>query len=236
MQWPRWSELVVAIAALAVAGLIGFAVGGVKASAPSGRLTVTATGTSQVIPNLATVNVGAVETATTAQAALNKLAKVSTALVAAVEKQGVAAKDIQTSNLSVNQQYNNQNQPIGYQANEQFTITVRKLSSAAQVVASSFSAGANQGNGISFTEMDPNAGQQQAVDQALRAAKRQAKSEAAQLGVALVKVVNVQLRSQGIPGPIYASLSMKSAGVAAPALQPGTQSVTVQMQVTYSYR
>ncbi|MDA8346061.1 MAG: SIMPL domain-containing protein [Thermaerobacter sp.] len=234
MQWPRWSEAVLALVALLAAGLIGFGVGGAKTAPTTGRLTVTASGTLQVTPNVAQVNLGTSVQASTAQGALAKLTVASAAIVTAVEKDGISAKDIQTSNLNVGQRYDNQNQPSGYQANEQFNITVRKVSDAGKVASLAMAAGANQFNNVSYSELDPNAGTRQAVQQALQAAKKQAKAEASQLGVTLGKVVSVSLQNQAAPGPIFAA---RAAVQASPAiLEPGTQIVTVQVHVTYSYQ
>ncbi len=234
MQWPRWSELVLALVALVAAGLIGYGVGGAKASQGQGRFTVTATGTSQVSPNIAQVSLGANVQASTAQAALGKLNGIAKAIVDAVEKHGISAQDVQTANFNVGQYYQpNSGQPSGYQANEQFTITVRTLASASGVIDAAMAAGANQFNNVNFSESDPNAGQQQAVQQALKAAKRQAVREAATLGVSLGSVVSVRVQNTQTPGPIFAQ---RSAAVASAVVQPGSQAVSVQVDVTYSYR
>lgn len=234
MQWPRWSEAVLALVALVVAGMIGYGARAGTSAAP-GRLTVSASGTAQVLPNEAQISVGANTVASTAQGALAKLNAIAEKIVAAVQKQGIPEQDVQTSNLNVGQNYGPNGRLSGYQANEQFTVTVRKLASTSAVIAAAMGAGANQFNNVSFSESDPNAGQQAAVQTALAAAKRQAKSEAAELGVTLVRVVSVRLAQPQSPGPIFASYKA-AASASAPVVQPGNQTVSVQVQVTYSYR
>ncbi len=234
MQWPRWSEAVVAIVALLVAGLIGYGAGNSGAVSAPGRLTVTASGTTQVTPDMAQISVGANAQAPTAQGAFAKLNAITQKVVAAVEKQGIPAHDVQTANLNVGQNYGPNGQMSGYQANEQFTITVNKPSAASAVITAVMDAGANQFNGVSFSERNPNAGQQQAVQKALSAAKQQAQVEASELGVTLVRVVSVRLTSPQTPMPIYAA--QRASAAAAPVVQPGTQTVSIQVQVTYSYR
>lgn len=236
MQWPRWSELVLALVALAAVGLAGFGLGGAqKSGAKGGSLQVTATGTAQVTPNLAQINLGGQVQAPTAQGAMGKLNAITNAVVAALEKDGVAAQDIQTSNMYLNQNYDQQGRPNGYQANEQFTVTVRKLASTGELISAGLTAGANQFNNVTFTEADPNAGRELAVQKAIKAAKKQAASEAAQLGVALGRVTSVRVQGAQTPGPIFEA-AKSAAGAAAPNVQPGSQSVQVQVQVTYSYQ
>lgn len=236
MQWPRWSELLLALVALGAAVGIGFAAGGTRTASPTGHLTVTASGSDWIVPQIAQVNLGANENATTPQAALGKLSNVANAVLAAVSKQGIAAADVQTSNLNVGQYWGPNGRQSGYQASEQFTITVRKLGVIGPVISAATAAGANQVNGVSLQPVDPNAGQQQAVAAALKSARKEALAEAQELGVQLGKVTAVQIQPSGGPVPIYAA--MAKAAQASPSLPipTGSQQVTVSVQVTYGFR
>src|SRR5262249_17372211 len=68
-------------------------------------LTISAQGESKLAPDLATITIGVVTQGGNAQAALSANATKMTAVVAAIKGAGVADRDIQTSNLSVNPQY-----------------------------------------------------------------------------------------------------------------------------------
>jgi len=233
MQWPRWSETGLALVALAAAIAVGYGFGGARSQAAQGHLTVNATGESWVAPNQAQVQLGANETAPTAQAAMNKLSSVAKDLLRAMAARGIAAVQVQTSNLNVGQNYGPNGKPDGYQASEQFTVTSRKLGSLGLVISAATQAGANQVNGITLQPADPNAGQQQAIAAALRSAKGQAQAEAEELGVRLGRVSGVQVQqNQGVT-PIFENAD-KVAAASVP-IATGTQSVQVTVLVTYRF-
>lgn len=236
MQWPRWSELSVSIVALAAVLGAGYAVGGARSETGVGHLTVTARGTTWVAPDMARVNVGATETAQTSKEAMANLGQVAKAVLTAVEKQGIAASDVQTGNLNLGDNWVNGHRS-GYQATEQFTVTVRHLSAVEPVIAAATSAGANQLNNVSLDMSDPNAGQVKAVGAALQAAKKQALAEAKELGVRLGKVTGVDLQQSPGPQPVFAAEKLAaSAPAPSPPVAAGNQQITVTVQVTYSFR
>lgn len=236
MTWPRWSEAVLALVVVCVVLGIGFFAGGGahQAGSSQGQLTVTATGSSWVKPNEAQINLGAQETAATAPAALQKLSSVATALLKAVGKYGIKSAQVETSNLSLSQNYGQNGQPQGYQAQEQFTITTQNLGHLGAVVTAATAAGANQLNGLQLLTADPNAGQQQAVQAALKAAKKQARAEAQELGVTIGGVRSVHMTGSQSATPI--EYSVAKAAVAQAPIATGNQQVQVSVQVTYSFR
>jgi uncharacterized protein YggE len=228
---------VLALVVLVVAVGLGFlAGGGTRGQArASGRLTVTASGSSWVKPNQAQINLGAQETEPTAPAALQKLSSVAARLLKAVAADGIKPSQVQTSNLNLGQNYGPNGQPQGYQASEQFTVTTQDLGHLGTVVTAATSAGANQLNSLQLMTADPNAGQQQAVQAALKAAKKQAAAEASELGVTLGTVQGVSVSSSQTPVPIMFSGAHAAASAAAP-IATGNQQVQVSVQVTYSFR
>lgn len=237
MQWPRWSEILLGIVAIAAALLVGIGVGRAGSGSGSGRLRVSANGQSLVTPNEAQVTLGANVTAPTVAEAIGKLSAISERMVAAVQRLGLPAKDVQTSNMSLGQNYGNNGVPQGYQANETFTVTVFKLPLVSRVITAATATGANQMNGLNFMESDPNAGIKAAVAQALGAARRQALAEAKQLGVTLGPVVSVQVNQNSTTPPIYFGAAKSAQAAAAPSLavSPGNQTITAQVSVVYSF-
>ena len=138
-------------------------------------LNLSAYGETRVAPDKATINLGVVTEAPTAAGALAANNEKMNSVIAALRKAGIAEKDIQTSGLNLNAQYDYvQNEPPklrGYQASNQVTITVNDLAKLGAAVDATVKAGANQVNGISFGLKDPsaaeNAARQEAVAQAL---------------------------------------------------------------------
>ena len=94
-------------------------------------LDISASGDVRVTPDMATITLGVNTQGSTAAAALQANATQMTKMVAALKQAGIADKDVQTSNLSLNAQYDYpQNQPPhlnGYQASNQVSIVVHDL-------------------------------------------------------------------------------------------------------------
>jgi len=238
MRWPNWSEAVLAVVAVAAAVGIGFLAGGGArgaSQAAQGQIRVTASGTSWVAPDEAQIDVGASETATTAQEAMQQMAKVSAAVLKAVAAYGIKPAQVQTSNLNLGQNYGPNGQPKGYMAQEQFTITTQDLKTLGQVIGAAAAAGANQMNSLEMLTSDPNAGRAQAVQSALRSAKRQAQSEAKELGVQLGAVRSVSV-SASTPSPLPIAFQSVAKAAGTPAtIATGNQEVQVSVDVTYAF-
>ncbi|OXE34959.1 MAG: hypothetical protein CGW95_16780 [Phenylobacterium zucineum] len=143
------------------------------ASSRATTLTLSAFGETRMAPDMARLDLGVTTEAPTAAAALNanavQMTKVMTALTGAV----IQAKDIQTSNLSLNAQYDyeaNQAPKLrGYQASNTVTILVHDLSKLGQALDATVKAGVNQVNGVSFGIRDPSAAAYAARQKAVEA-------------------------------------------------------------------
>ena len=86
-----------------------------QAEAAQGTLlTISAEGKTTGRPDMATISLGVTTQAQTAQAATQANARQMSALIAALRRAGIAERDIQTSNISVNpqQQYHDNEPPV----------------------------------------------------------------------------------------------------------------------------
>jgi hypothetical protein len=167
---------------LAAAAVLAFAMSAPAwaEDAPHGPLlSLSAYGETHATPDMATISLGVTVQAPTAGAAMAQNADRMSKLIAALKRQGIDAKDIQTSNLNLQPQYDyhrgasgqTSGPPTltGYQASNEVSVTVYDLTRAGAVVDAATSAGANQMSGISFGLRDP----QRAEDAArLEAVKR----------------------------------------------------------------
>ena len=92
-------------------------------------------------PDMASINLGVMTEARTAQGAMQANSARMTEVMAALRKAGIAAKDIQTSGLNLNAQYvYEQNVPprlTGYQASNQVTVIVHDLTKLGAAVEDS---------------------------------------------------------------------------------------------------
>ena len=159
------------------------------AMAQSPALNLTATGEVKVEPDMATITFGVQTEAPTAAAALTANNVQMTSMIAALRKAGIAEKDIQTSGLNLNAQYDYvQNEPPklrGYQANNRVTVIINDLTKVGTTADAVVAAGVNQIDGVSFGLQDPSAAEDQARRLAVRALQAKAALYAEALGVRL---------------------------------------------------
>ena len=204
------------LAALAAPALIGGALL-LGAAAPAMAQTATdaafkattfslsAYGETRVAPDMATINLGVQTDAPTAAEALKANGARMNQVLAALKKAGIVERDIQTSNLNLNAQYAyEQNQPprlTGYQASNQVTITVRDLARLGAAVDATVNAGANTVNGISFGLANPQAAEDAARLEAVKALQAKAELYGRATGYKAVRLVNLSEGGGYMPAP-----------------------------------
>lgn len=200
-------------------------------------LSLSAHGETKIAPDEATITLGVQTTAPTAAAAVRQNAQKMTAIVSALRGEGLPDKDIQTSNLALNAQYDYaQNQPPhlnGYQASNDVTVTVENVAKLGPIVDAVSAAGANQINGVSFGLKDAAAAEDQARLAAVKALKAKADLYATATGYRVERLVNL---SEGAPqeiGPVRPMVRM-AAVQGAPTSVSGGQ-LTVSVDVTGVY-
>jgi uncharacterized protein YggE len=236
--------IIAAVLLLAVlAGIVGVlyarpATAQSSAGVPGMRqVTVVGNGEVKGRPDTATVQIGVETEAPVAKDALAKNTEQAQALQAKLKALGVAEKDIQTSNFSIYPTYGTDGRQIaGYHVANSVIVKIRDLSQAGTLLDQVVQAGANSINGVSFSVDDPQALLNQAREQAMQSAKTQADVLAKAGGAAVgdVLVISENVGSQPVPMPMMAA--PQAAQDKAVPMQPGEQSFTVQVQVTYSLR
>lgn len=168
-------------------------------------LNLSAYGETKVAPDMASISLGVMTEGKTAAEAMQANATRMSAVMASLRKAGIADKDIQTSNLSLNPQYKYQeNQPpllIGYQASNNVTITVHDLKRLGAAVDASVTAGANQVQGISFGLEDPTAAENAARAAAVKALVAKADLYAQATGYKVSRLVSLSEGGGYTPQP-----------------------------------
>jgi uncharacterized protein YggE len=162
-----------------------------------------------------------------------------TKVVAALKKAGIAERDIQTSNLNVNPQYvYEQNQPPklnGYQASNQVTIQVRDLARLGQTVDATVNAGATNVGGISFGLQDPQAAEDAARLDAVKALQAKADLYARATGYRIVRLVSLGegggYTPPRRPMPMYAMAKREMADSS--PVSAGELKVRIDVSATY---
>ena len=201
---------------------------------------ITVTGTGKVTGSPDTLRISLSVTATsqdvdTALASANKSAK---AVQDAFLAKGVEKKDLQTSNVSIQPNYNSKGAPSGYAVSESMTASVRDLTKAGATLSAAVDAGGNavRVDAVSFALEDTNGlvsgARKGAVDDAKAKAEQYAAAAGRSLGaVQSISEVVTSPTPQYMDGIAYA----RSAAQAAPVpLQAGSQDLSVQVTVVYA--
>ncbi len=207
------------------------------AAAHGPLLNLSAYGESKAAPDLATISLGVQTQAPTAAAAMAQNRTLMNGLMAALKKQGVAEKDIQTSGLNLSAQYayeNNQPPKLtGYQVSNTVTVTVYDLARLGQTVDAVVAGGGNQVNGISFGLKDPQAAEDSARLEAVKRLQAKAELYARATGKRIKALRVLSEGGSGVqtPQPVY-RMAMKANAESTP-VAPGELTLRVDVQATY---
>lgn len=165
-------------------------------------------------PDVASITAGVMTSETTAEAAMKENATRMNAIFKALKEAKIAEKDIQTSGININAQYNYEERQapklIGYQANNNVTILIRDLQKIGSVIDALVSQGANQMNGPNFTLENPEEILDSARKEAVNKARRRAELYATAVGM---KVKRIRTLSESINtggAPPYPMMAMRS--------------------------
>jgi uncharacterized protein YggE len=203
-------------------------------------LNLSARGEAHAAPDIATINLGVQTDAPSAAEALRQNRTQMTATIAALKAQGVLAKDIQTSGLSLNPQYSfqdNERHLNGYQASNVVAITVRDLARLGATVDAVVAAGANQVNGVKFCLSDPQHAEDEARLAAVKALQAKAALYAEATGYHVARLVSLS-DSVDVPvlvRPMMMSARVQGVPVSSPA-EPGELDVTATVSAVYELK
>ncbi len=229
-----------ALAAVAVAmSLCGPALA--EQSVPT--ISVSATGTSTVVPDMAQLSLSVVREAPSARAALDANNAAMAEVLAAMKDAGIAERDLQTEQFNIQPQYRyfqpNERGVVkppeitGYQVTNGLTVRVRDLANVGAVLDRSVTLGVNSGGGIAFTTSQPEAALGQARSNAVEKAMAQARTLTQTADVGLGRILNIS-EHDGQQPPMRPMARMAEAALASDGAVPvaageGSYSVTVSI-------
>jgi uncharacterized protein len=204
-------------------------------------LSLSGHGEIRAVPDLATISLGVFTNAASAQDALAANSASMTKLMEALKSAGVADKDIQTSNFSVNPSYeyrNDGSQPVakGFDVSNQVTIAVRKIEEVGKTLDQAVAAGANQINGITFSIDNPDEELDNARKEAVKEARRKAELYAAATGVSLGSIINIIEGGTERPQPIYMAKGRAESAAAETPVQPGEQIISMDVTIVWEIK
>jgi uncharacterized protein YggE len=221
----------VLLTAAAIAGVAQPRLGRSATASNPTAITVTGNGTANATPDSASFNFGVTSQASTAGGALSRSGAQARAIVAALEKAGIDAKDIQTTDVSLWPQTRaNGTQIVGYSASNSVNVTA-PLRKAGAVVDAAVGAGANNVSGPNLDTSDKSSLYNDALKQALADAKGKAQAIATESGLSITGVQKVTEGAQASPLPYLATAKAAAAEV---TIEPGTQQILASVTVTYA--
>ncbi|MGB6589751.1 MAG: SIMPL domain-containing protein [Pseudolabrys sp.] len=195
-------------------------------------VTVTGEATVAVAPDAAVIRIGVSSQDKTAREASEANAKQMTAVLAAIKDTGVADRDIQTSRLSLQPQYDPNKSGTarltGFQVSNQVTVKIRDIDRLPTVLDRAIAAGANEMSGIEFVVSEQSKLLDRARDDAIADAHRRAELYAKAAGAKLGHVVAIT--EEGSTPPPRPMQAMRAGAV---PIAPGEQ--TLRATVTVSY-
>lgn len=204
-------------------------------------ITVSGEGKEFVKPDIASVTIGVAKNNLDLLRAQQDAAKAIDAIVADLQKEGVAENDIKTISFSIYPQYDYRDGRQvfrGYEVRQTLEVKIRDLAKVGTILTGVARAGANEVGSLTFTVDDPKVAQAKAREQAITEAKEKAKVLSRQLGVRLGKITSYNESSGGgTPPPIFArSAEFGIGGDFAPPVPTGENEIRMNVSITYAIK
>jgi uncharacterized protein len=245
MTHPR--ALVGGIAALVLllvlAVLGAYTLGARDRSGPGAEsVTVSGSGKVTVVPDLLIADLTVKVTRPTNAAALSAGNRVQAKVTEALEKAGVAKKDIRTTSFSVHPHYvydGKGERQEGYDAEHSLRVYARDLDTAGRVIGDAVTAGGNavQIQSTRLTLSDKSEAMGEARENAVKDARSRAKVYATAADRGLGAVVKIKEQSANADfRPLANDMDLESATLAKSVvpIEPGEQKLTVSVQVVFA--
>ena len=227
--------VIAALAVLVVAALAGIGRPEAAESAsdePREGITVTGAGRVSTVPNEAEFSLGVTTEGQTARAALTENGERMRRLIEALKLAGVAARDIQTRDVSVGSDYDADGRSDQFVASNTVSVLIRDLDTAGAVLDAATRAGANNVYGPSLTRSNRDGLERRALEDAVANARKRAEAVAAAGGVNLGAVIAMS-ESPQVVGPELAYRAADSAASSVP-IEKGTQEIRATVSVTFA--
>lgn len=205
-------------------------------------ITVSASGIVSAVPDEATISTGVTSEAKTAKAALAANTAAMTKVIEELKKEGVDAKDIQTSQFNVEPVYvypQEGKPPVvtGYRVNNMVGVKVRNLDKLGGVLDQLVGAGANQMHGLTFDVSKAETLKDEARKDAMANALRRAKLLAAASGAEVGEVMQISEEvSYAGPQPVVFGRAKAMAAEAAVPVERGSQDLEARVTVTWKLK
>ncbi len=209
-----------------------------KNDAPT--LTLSIIGTAKAKPDIATISAGVMTSSPNAADAMAQNNVAMTKLLAAIKAKGVVDKDIETSSISLGQDYDYSGEkgPVlkGYQASNSVSVRVRDIKKSGDIFDTLAKNGATNINGPSFSVENNAPLQEAARTDAMAKAAKQAAFYAKAAGYRMARLLAISENAEmGFIGNSYAKYeaAAEAGGLPPPPVQPSEANAAVSITVKY---
>ena len=204
---------------------------------------VSGIGEVRVQPNEVVVNLGVEMRGKTLDEARKETDKKAAAIISYLKKQGVDARHIQTSYVTLQPIYSSgeygRTTPDFYMAQKNMTVLVKKLDKFDELLSGLYGVGVNQVNGVSFRVSDSEIEKYktEARKKAVANAKAKATQLTSELGAKVGRAYSIsESTNGGGPRPMYKMAMMESAAYDAsggPTIAGGEVVITSNVDVSF---
>jgi hypothetical protein len=215
---------------------------------PETTLDISANAKVQRAPDIAYITAGVNEEAETAVAAMAAQARAMSSMMDALKSAGIADKDMQTSNISLNPVYDYVEETDragrrsgkqvlrGYAASNQLTVKVTDLDGLGETLDSLVAAGGNTFSGLSFGLEDSSEARDEARRKAVADAMARAELYAEAVGMRVARIVSIS-ESGGFepaPAPMGRMMAMsESADMASTPISGGELTYSANVSIRF---
>lgn len=201
-------------------------------------ISVRGIGQVSAVPDMAEVTLGVRHGARESSEAMDKVNADVKRLLAGLSKLGVAATDMQSTDLGLHPQWehrNGTNQPpqlVGYEAYSSLRVKLRDIATLGAVLDQVVGNGANEFHGVRFDVQDDAAMQAKARALAIADARKKASDYAAAAGIGLGPVVQIsEVPNGSAPMPMMMARAQADMAVA-----PGQKDMSTEVLVVFSIK
>lgn len=191
---------------------------------------------ADVVPDVATVTMGAQHTAPKAGEALDTVSKKTEAVIKILRAAGIAERDIQTSSLSVWPQYGGEGEQItGYQASNTVTVRTTDLAGLGGLIDQVSNEAGDQFrlDGVAFSVDDPDAALADVRADAIANAKTKAGQFVTGEDVEVGEIRTIIESGSEMPIVYDEMRAAADASGASVPIEPGSQELVVNVTVVF---
>ncbi|MFC1953125.1 SIMPL domain-containing protein [Chloroflexota bacterium] len=204
---------------------------------------VTGQGKISAVPDIATLRLGIDVEETSVAEAQNRANIAMDSIMAALSRNGIDEKDIQTQHFSIRKvtkwdRDKEEEVVTGYRVSNMVTAKIRKIDDSGTIIDEVAQAGGDltRIDGIDFSVEDPTSVYEEAREEAMTDAKAKANQLAKLAGVTLGKATYISESSFYAPVIQLSSYAIAEDSVAKTSISPGETEISLTLQVAFNIR